>query len=109
MSDPVRYRRGRVREHAHKLIDDILDALGLDQVPVIGHSLSGMFALWQAAAGTDRISALIAVGEPAAALPGARVRMPLSLFTVPGLGVAVLRSPSPRPIYRHLLSQGLGS
>ena len=109
LSDPVRYRRGRVREHAHKLIDDILDALGLDQVPVIGHSLGGMFALWQAAAGSDRISALIAVGVPAVALPGVRVRMPLSLFTVRGLGVAVLRSPSPRPIYRRLLSQGLGS
>ena len=37
LSDPVRYRRGRVREHARWLIDDILDALGLDEVPVVGH------------------------------------------------------------------------
>ena len=34
--------------------------------------------------------------------------MPLSPLTVPGLGVAVLRSPSPRPVYRRLLAQGLG-
>jgi pimeloyl-ACP methyl ester carboxylesterase len=34
--------------------------------------------------------------------------MPLSLLTVRGLGVAVLRSPSPHPIYRRLLAQGLG-
>ena len=107
-SDPVRYRRGRVREHAHRLTDDILDALGLDQVPVIGHSLGGMFALW-AASGGDRISALIAVGVPAVALPGVRVRMPLSPLTVRGLGVAILRSPSPCPVYRRLLAQGLGS
>jgi pimeloyl-ACP methyl ester carboxylesterase len=33
LSDPVRYQRGRVRTHAHRLIDDILDALGLDCVP----------------------------------------------------------------------------
>jgi pimeloyl-ACP methyl ester carboxylesterase len=109
LSGPVRYRRGHVREHAHHLIEDILDALGIDRVPVMGHSLGGMFALWHAAAGADRISALIAVGVPAVALPGVRVRMPLSVLTVRGLGVAVLRSPSPRRIYRRLLAQGLGA
>src|SRR5437764_11781814 len=90
LSDPVAFRRGQVREHARRLIDDILDALGLAEVPVIGHSLGGMFALWHAAAGGDRISALIAVGVPAVALPGSRVRMPLSPLTVRGLGVAIL-------------------
>jgi pimeloyl-ACP methyl ester carboxylesterase len=109
LSDPVRYQRGHVREHAHRLIDDILDALGLDRVPVIGHSLGGMFALWHAAAGADRISTLTAVGVPAVALPRVRVRMPLSLLTVRGMGVAVLRSPSPRWVYRRLLTQGLGA
>jgi pimeloyl-ACP methyl ester carboxylesterase len=109
LSDPVRYRRGHVREHTHRLLDDILDALALDDVPVVGHSLGAMFALWHAAAGSERISGVIAVGAPAVALPGTRVRMPLSLLTVPGLGVAVLRSPSPRPVYRRLLAQGLGS
>ena len=109
LSDPVRYQRGRVREHAYRLIDDILDALELDRVPVIGHSLGGMFALWHAAAGASRISTLIAVGVPAVALPEVRVRMPLSLLTVRGVGVAVLRSPSPRSFYRRLLARGLGS
>jgi pimeloyl-ACP methyl ester carboxylesterase len=109
LSDPVRYRRGRVRAHAHRLIDDLLDALRLDSVPVIGHSLGGMFALWHTAAGSERISSLSAVGVPAVALAGVRVRMPLSLLTVRGLGVAVLRAPSPRLVYRGLLTQGLGS
>jgi pimeloyl-ACP methyl ester carboxylesterase len=35
--------------------------------------------------------------------------MPLSLLTVRGLGTAVLRSPSPRSVYRRLLAQGQGS
>ena len=52
---------------------------------------------------------MVAIGEPAVALPGVRVRMPLSLLTVRGLGVAVLRSPSPPRVYRRLLAQGLGS
>jgi pimeloyl-ACP methyl ester carboxylesterase len=109
LSDPVSYRRGHVRQSAHQLIEDILDALALDKAPVAGHSLGGMFALWHAATGAERISSLVAIGEPAVALPGVRVRMPLSLLTVPGLGVATLRSPSPRPAYRRLLAQGLGS
>jgi pimeloyl-ACP methyl ester carboxylesterase len=108
-SDPVRYRRGLVREHTRRLIDDVLDALGLDGVPVVGHSLGAMFALWHVAAGSERISRVTAVGAPAVALPGVRVRMPLSLLTVRGLGVAVLRLPGPPSNYRRLLAQGLGS
>ena len=108
LSDPIVFRRGQVREQARRLLDDILDALRLDEVPVIGHSLGGMFALWHVAAGSERISEVVAIGEPAVALPGVRVRMPLSLLTVRGLGVAVLRSPSPPRVYRHLLAQGQG-
>jgi pimeloyl-ACP methyl ester carboxylesterase len=108
LSDPDSYRSGQVRHRAHELVDDIFDALELDEAPVVGHSLGGMLALWYAAAGTERISRLVAIGEPAVALPGVRVRMPLSLLTVRGLGLAVLRSPSPRPVYRRLLAQGLG-
>ena len=108
LSDPDDYQRGQVRHRASQLIDDIFDALGLDEAPVVGHSLGGMLALWYAAAGAERISRLVAIGEPAVALPGVRVRMPLSLLTVRGLNLAVLRSPSPRPVYRRLLAQGLG-
>lgn len=108
LSDPITFRRGQVRGQARRLLDDILNALGLDGVPVIGHSLGGMFALWHVAAGCERISEVVAIGEPAVALPGVRVRMPLSLLTVRGLGFAVLRSPSPRRVYRHLLAQGQG-
>ena len=109
LSDPATFRRGQVREHARQLIDDILDALSLDSAPVIGHSLGGMFALWYAATGSNRISQVVAIGAPAVALPGVRVRMPLSLLTVRGLGIAVLRAPSPHRVYRRLLAQGQGS
>jgi pimeloyl-ACP methyl ester carboxylesterase len=108
LSDPVRYRRGRVREHTRRLLDDVVEALELDAVPVVGNSLGAMFALWHAATGSERISAVAAVGAPAVALPGTRVRMPLSLLTVRGLGVAVLRLPSGRPGYRSLLAPALG-
>src|SRR6185437_1504739 len=109
LSEAASYRAGRVRQNAHLLIEDILDALELGDAPVVGHSLGGMLALWYAATGAERISSLVAMGEPAVALPGVRVRMPLSLLTVRGLGMVVLRSPSPRPLYRRLLAQGLGT
>jgi hypothetical protein len=52
---------------------------------------------WLGAAGAERISSLVAIGEPAIALPGVRVRMPLSLLAVRGLGVAVLARPVRAP------------
>jgi len=107
LSDPVEYRRGHVRDHAHRLLEDIFDALQLERANVIGHSLGAMFALWHAAR-CGRVASLVAIGDPAVALPGTRVRMPLSLLTIRGLGPAVLRSPSPRSVYRRLLAQGLG-
>jgi pimeloyl-ACP methyl ester carboxylesterase len=90
------------------LLEDLFDALELEHVDVVGHSLGGMFALWHAARGSRRIERLVAIGDPAVALPGTRVRMPLSPLTVRGLGPAVLRSPAPRFVHRRLLAQGFG-
>src|SRR5438045_5482930 len=36
LSDPAAYVRGRVREHARALVDDVLDAFELDNAPVVG-------------------------------------------------------------------------
>ena len=74
LSDPASYRPGHVRQHARALIDDIFDVLELDNAAVVGHSLGGMLALWHAATGSERISRLVAIGEPAVAFPGVRVR-----------------------------------
>lgn len=109
LSDPVVYARGKVRAHTRDLLGDIFDALDVRAAPVVGHSLGGMFALWQAAAADRRISSIVAVGDPAVALPGVRVRMPLSLLTVRGLGRVVLRSPSPPLVYKAVLAKGLGA
>jgi pimeloyl-ACP methyl ester carboxylesterase len=68
LSDPADYRAGHVRQHAHQLIEDIFDALELEHAAVVGHSLGGMLALWHAASGSERISRLVAIGEPAVAL-----------------------------------------
>jgi pimeloyl-ACP methyl ester carboxylesterase len=109
LSGPYSYRRGAVRAHTLTLVDALFGALGLTSAPVVAHSLGGMFALWHAAARPGPIASLAAIGDPAVALPGVAVRMPLSLMTVPVLGEIMLRSPVPRPVYRTVLGQGLGS
>jgi pimeloyl-ACP methyl ester carboxylesterase len=106
LSDPVTYRVGTVREHSIRLLDDLFDSLDLEAPSVVGHSLGGMFALWHAAERPGRITSLVAIGDPGAALPGVQVKMPLSILTVPGLGRAVLSTPMPRSMYRQILGQG---
>lgn len=112
LSDPVAYRRGAVRAHTLQLVDDLFDVLALGTAPVVGHSLGAMFALWHAAASPGPrpgpIGSLVAVGSPAVAIPGSVVRMPLPPMTVPVLGPAMLRGPSPRPAFQQLLAMGLG-
>ena len=106
LSDPFTYQVGTVREQSVQLLDDLFDSLGLDAPSVVGHSLGGMFALWHAADRPGQMASLIAIGDPGAALPGVRVKMPLSVLTVRGLGRAVLSSPLPRSAYRQILGQG---
>ena len=48
------------------------------------------------------------LGAPAVAIPGVTIRIPLSAMTVPVLGPAMLRAPSPRPVYRQLMAMGNG-
>jgi pimeloyl-ACP methyl ester carboxylesterase len=108
LSSPWRFERGRVREQATWLLDRLFTAFGFERAPVVAHSLGAMFALWHAAADPRRMSALVAVGDPAVALPGVTVRMPLPLLTLPGVSEALLRAPSPRLVYRAQLAQGLG-
>lgn len=107
LSSSAGYRPGAVREAAVSLLDNLFDALDLPAAPVVGHSLGGMFALWYASERPGRIPSLVAIGSPAVALPGATVRMPLSLMTLRGLGRLFLRSPAPRAVYRYLLGRGL--
>jgi pimeloyl-ACP methyl ester carboxylesterase len=111
LSGPLRYRRGQARqarEDAVTLVDDLLDALGLRTAPVIAHSVGGMYMLWHAAARPGRISCMV-LAAPGGALPGMRVRVPLSLLTVPVLGRVMLRTPAPRLAYRALIARALGS
>lgn len=108
LSGPGDYQRGSLRGFAHQLLDQVWEAFGSQPMPVIANSLGSMFALWYAACRPERVSALVALGAPAIALPGTVIRMPMPLLSVPYVGAGMLRTPAPRWAYRSLLATGVG-
>ena len=56
VSDPFDYAGRPLRSHAVAQLTSLLDALGLEQVPVVGTSLGGMWALCLALDAPDRVA-----------------------------------------------------
>ena len=72
------------REFAVETIASVLDALALDRVPIVAHSIGGHWSLWMALDRPDRVSALTLLGVPGNII---RTRPPfaLRLLSVPVL------------------------
>jgi pimeloyl-ACP methyl ester carboxylesterase len=70
LSDPFDYSGRPLREHAVAQLTSLLDALGLERVPVVGTSLGAMWALCLARDAPSRVAAVATLGMPAVALPG---------------------------------------
>jgi pimeloyl-ACP methyl ester carboxylesterase len=91
LSDPYSYSGRPLRTHAMAQLTSALDALGLERAPLVGTSLGAMWALCFALGAPERVSAVVAIGMPAVALPGIRADPFFRLLTVPGLGRAASR------------------
>lgn len=105
LADPFDYTGVDIAAHQHVFVGSVLDALGLERAALIGTSLGGMFALRFALAEPTRVTALALMSAPAVALPGARVPLPMSLFSNRRLGRllhGMTPSPSPRAMRRLL-------
>lgn len=76
-------------EFYHRFIDGFLDALGLDQAAIAGHSMGGLLASSYALLHPGRVSALATVAVPPVWV---EVEVPelFHPFLVPGLGEAML-------------------
>jgi pimeloyl-ACP methyl ester carboxylesterase len=70
LSDAFDYSGRPLRAHAVAQLTSLLDALGLERVPIVGTSLGGMWALCLAADAPERVAAPASLGVPAVALPG---------------------------------------
>jgi pimeloyl-ACP methyl ester carboxylesterase len=108
LSDPApSVARSRLRGAAVEFIDDVLTALTLDAVTLVGQSGGGIWALWYAMARPERVRSLVLLGS-VPLLPGTRCPAPLRLMATPGLGalLARLAKPTRRSLVRLLSSVG---
>jgi len=65
LSDGFSYSGVDLRSHGVSFIESLLDAIGLDDAPVVGNSMGGLWALWAALAIPQRIRSLALLGCPA--------------------------------------------
>lgn len=106
LADAVDYRDVDLRTWYKEMLTGCLDALGLEEVRLIGHSQGAMQALWLALDAPTRVGSVVAIGTPAVAF-GARVDA-VRLLARPGIGRLLLWTPWPPPAYRRILAGTMG-
>jgi pimeloyl-ACP methyl ester carboxylesterase len=107
LSDPFDYSGRRLRSHAVAQLTSLLDALRLEQAPVVGTSLGGMWALCLALDAPDRIAAVASLGVPAVALAGMHGDAAFTALSTPGLRQLIARLGSPSvATTRRVLARG---
>lgn len=109
LSDTAVVPRARYRQAAIEFVDDVLDALGIDTLALVGQSTGGTWTLWYAMARPERVSSVVLVGS-VPLLPGTRCPAPLRVMATPVLGATLARlvKPTPRSLVRLLSSVGEG-
>ncbi len=107
LSDPDSFRPGHFREFAVGFVGDVLDALGLESVLLVGASGGGIWATWYALAHPERVHGLVMLGS-VPVLPGGRAPLPLRLAATPGVGDLMVRGMKPgrRMLLRMMASVG---
>jgi pimeloyl-ACP methyl ester carboxylesterase len=107
LSDPFDYSGRALRSHAVAQLTSLLDALGLEQVPVVGTSLGAMWALCLSLDAPDRVSAIASLGVPAVALAGMRGDAAFTALSSPILRQLISRLGSPSvATTRRVLARG---
>jgi pimeloyl-ACP methyl ester carboxylesterase len=94
LSDPDSYQPGQVREHAVGFVGDVLDALSLESVVLVGASGGGLWATWYALDHPERVRGLVMLGS-VPTLPGGRAPLPLRLAATRGIGDLMVRAVKP--------------
>lgn len=68
LSDGIDHRQVDVRQLAVKTLRSVMDAFGLDRVPIVCNSMGGLWSLWFALECPERVSELVQLGCPALTL-----------------------------------------
>jgi pimeloyl-ACP methyl ester carboxylesterase len=109
LSDAAAVPRARYRQAAVEFVDDVLDALGIGTLALVGQSGGGAWALWYAMARPQRVRSIVLLGS-VPLLPGTRCPAPLRVMATPVLGPMLARAvkPTRRSLVRLLSSVGEG-
>src|SRR5260370_1347361 len=105
-ADAVDFRGVDLRAWYKEMLTGCLDALGLEQVRLIGHSQGAMQALWLALDAPTRVRSVVAIGTPAVAF-GGRIDA-LRFLARSGVGRLLLSLPLPPSAYRNILAGTMG-
>ncbi|GAB90650.1 alpha/beta fold hydrolase [Gordonia rhizosphera] len=82
-----------LRAHVYAVIDSALDALDVEQVDIVGHSLGGQFSLYSALDNPARIRRVALLGAPGASLGGVTPIPTMRILAVPRVGPKLLSMP----------------
>ncbi|MDR7254231.1 pimeloyl-ACP methyl ester carboxylesterase [Nocardioides sp. BE266] len=110
LSGPIRVDTapGWLREQAGRILIDVLDVLGVQEVDVVGHSLGAQFGLYAAIDHPDRVRRLVTLGAPGAGLPGTRPVPVMRAMSTPLLGRLALSLPMSDSQFRRASAMALG-
>jgi pimeloyl-ACP methyl ester carboxylesterase len=109
LSDPfVLDKRADLPEHIVAVVDGVLDALDLDVVDLLGHSMGAQFSLGYALARPERIRRIVTLGAPGAAFVELAPPLVFKALSTPVLGRALLSMPMSRSQYRRTNDLVLG-
>lgn len=109
LSGDARVNRHRgVRPFAGAVVRSLLDALELDVVDVVAHSMGGQFALYAALDLPERLRRLVLLGAPGAGFIGVRPIPVMRALSVPGLGRLLLSLPMTDTAFRQTITMSLG-
>lgn len=79
---------------ARAILNSVFDDIDLQQAPIVGNSMGGLWAFWYALDRPERVAALVQVGTPAI-VEGTRAVIPLRLMAIPGLNRLLIKAVSP--------------
>lgn len=82
-------------DFAIQTLTTVFDALGLDRVPIVAHSMGGHWSQWLAIARPERVTALALLGVPGNVLT-THPPLLLRLTTMPGIGKLVGNASVPK-------------
>lgn len=110
LSESATYAKDDIRARSVQVVEQLLDAFGLERADLGGNSTGGVWALWTALDRPERVRRIVLVGATPL-LPGTTPPLPLRLMSTPGLGSLLDRmmpAASPETVRKMMAGMGEG-